>query len=307
MAKMMKTPDVYDGSNSWSSYIEYYTRVSEVNGWNDKEKTLWLLVSMTGQASSAVQRLSEEDKQSFDDVRKKLTEIFQPKAKQNLYKAQFRNKSMIENQDLSEFATQLKLMCDLAHPVLDQAAKDELVLEKFIDGIKPKEIAFQVMSQNCRNLEEALSLAVQYETIDKLKRSSTTQPQKKHVDVINKQDTENTVQTLQLQVQALSCGQRRIEEKLDQMQLWNQQGGLQNDAWPETNAVQWDDGRRATSNRQGRPFDHQFTNRWSNYRAGAPRQGIQCFNCGAFGHFARDCRNTNRSVNGRGNSQRWFR
>lgn len=304
--RMMKPPDTYDGSKPWSAYIDYFNRVAEVNGWKERDKVIWLLVSITGQAAGAISSVTDADKSSFDAVCHKLSTIYQPKARSNLYKAQFRNRSMNETEDFNNFANSLKMLCDQAHPDLDTDAKAELILEKFIEGVKPRELSFQIMSQNITNLEDAISCAIQQDTITKLRRQSESQTSAKQINSVGNPDTRQLVEALQIQVQALSSSQRRMEQKIELLgnSLQNLNDPQQSD---QLNVMQsWQNGS------PNRGFWRGRGNQWrgSRFQRGnrSTYAGLQCYRCHGYGHVARDCPDAMAEPTmNRGNGPRWFR
>ena len=63
-------PDTFSGDSnkSWDQWIIHFNNCAEVNGWEVAMKLSFLKVRLTGQAQTVFQRLSEEDKSSFDNA-----------------------------------------------------------------------------------------------------------------------------------------------------------------------------------------------------------------------------------------------
>jgi hypothetical protein len=54
-------PATYDGKGPWLDYKSHFDACSEINHWSDKEKGLYLAVSLRGQAQGVLGNLGRRD------------------------------------------------------------------------------------------------------------------------------------------------------------------------------------------------------------------------------------------------------
>jgi len=63
-----------------------------VNEWNDQAKLLWLEVRLVGKARKAWNRLTTEEKSTYDAAVAALRRRFEPESKRDLYAAEFQTR-----------------------------------------------------------------------------------------------------------------------------------------------------------------------------------------------------------------------
>ena len=61
-------PEIFDGDESFTEWICHFESVSDVNGWSDEDKLLWIRVRLTGKAHVAYTRLSHETQQHYAPI-----------------------------------------------------------------------------------------------------------------------------------------------------------------------------------------------------------------------------------------------
>ena len=84
-------PDTISGSSnsSWDQWIVHFDNCEEVNVWEAAMKLSFLKVWLIDQTQIVFQRLSKEDKSSFNNAVVALTVRFKPESKRELYLAEF--------------------------------------------------------------------------------------------------------------------------------------------------------------------------------------------------------------------------
>ena len=63
-------PEVFsgEGGQTWSDWRDHFDRVAEVNGWSTADIKEWVRACRTGWVVTAMRRLSEDKKVSFDTI-----------------------------------------------------------------------------------------------------------------------------------------------------------------------------------------------------------------------------------------------
>ena len=72
--------------------------VAAVNWWDDAAKLLWLRVRPTGRAQTALKRLPEATKVSYEATAEALTQRFEPASKRELYTVEFQSKTKVQEE-----------------------------------------------------------------------------------------------------------------------------------------------------------------------------------------------------------------
>ncbi|VDI75289.1 Hypothetical predicted protein, partial [Mytilus galloprovincialis] len=78
----------YDGKGPWLDFRSHFDACSQINNWTDKEKGLYLAVSLRGQAQGVLGNLTQESRQDFKELVKALEERFSPSNQTELYRTQ---------------------------------------------------------------------------------------------------------------------------------------------------------------------------------------------------------------------------
>ena len=93
-ARPLVLPEPLNGEGRWEEWAYHFESVADVNGWDATQKLKWLKVRLNGRAQIAFQRLSEEARADFKEVKKALTERFEPKSRKSRYQAEFQIRSL---------------------------------------------------------------------------------------------------------------------------------------------------------------------------------------------------------------------
>ena len=67
-------PGCYDGNNNFDIWVSHFECVSEINGWTDEQKLLWVRVSLKGRAHVVYNCFSHEIRASYLTVKEALQE-----------------------------------------------------------------------------------------------------------------------------------------------------------------------------------------------------------------------------------------
>jgi hypothetical protein len=84
-------PATYDGTSSWIDYKSYFEAYSEKNQWTNKEKDLYVSVSLRDQAQCVFGNLTSKSPNN-DELVLALQERFSPPNQTELYRAQLRER-----------------------------------------------------------------------------------------------------------------------------------------------------------------------------------------------------------------------
>ena len=264
------TPDAFNGeaSSNWDEWIGHFKSVARVNEWDEANRLLWLEVRMTGKAQSAWRRISNEAKGHYDTAKDALWKRFEPDSRRELYAVEFQTRKRHRGEAWEELGDNLRLLADKAFPDLEDKAKEQLSLDRFLTLLDKPALALSVKQKRPRNIDEAVSYTLEIElymmTTCPASRpvsvAEVTQKEQTDVDA-NTQETVETIAAVQTKQDAILSALRDLTLRLDRLEQKVANGEKQRGYQPQSKRVSQD----------------------------RPRDPIVCRRCGREGHFARGC------------------
>ncbi|VDI55856.1 Hypothetical predicted protein [Mytilus galloprovincialis] len=91
-SKNIIKPATFDGKGSLIDYKSHFDACSNINGWTDVEKVLYLAISLRGQAQEVLGNLPTNKRQNFKELVRSLEERFSPANQTELYRTQLRER-----------------------------------------------------------------------------------------------------------------------------------------------------------------------------------------------------------------------
>ena len=142
----------FNGLTDWSDRFE---SISEINGWDEASKKLWVRVSMTGWAATAYKRLTAETRATHEATTKALKKRFEPDSKQNVYMAELNSRT---SEDWATFGKDLRTLAEKAYPDLEGEAQELLAL---LQCIEDPQLAFVVRQKQPETVDEAVQATLE--------------------------------------------------------------------------------------------------------------------------------------------------
>jgi len=255
------TPDAFNGEN-WDEWIGHFESVARVNQWDDPTSLLWLEVRMTGKAQSAWRRISNEAKASYNTAKAALRKRFEPDSRRELYAVEFQTRKRNRGETWEELADKLRLLADRAFPDLQDNAKEQLSLDRYLSLLDKPDLALAVRQKRPKNIDEAVAYTLEIESY--MITSGTTRSAS--VATVTSKDEVKTEDT-EISVAAVLCKQ---EAMLDMLRDFNIHLELLE--------------RKVAGGEKPRVY--QASSRKPQDQL---RNPIVCRRCGQEGHFARGC------------------
>jgi len=125
-------PEKFDGSENFDDWVSTFECISEINGWNEREKALWLRAYVKGKAHVAYQCFSHETQETFSLAKAALRERFEPSSKQAYYRTEFERREKQDEEDWADFGDDLVSLASRAFPDLQEQAREQLTLLCFL-------------------------------------------------------------------------------------------------------------------------------------------------------------------------------
>ncbi len=102
---------------------------------------------------------------TWEEVKTLLMKRFQPRGLTATYKAQFTSRRRCQTEDIYTYVETLQRLADLAWPLMDYHAKEEMVIDQFLLGMGNHELSVQVTAHGHRHMEDILRVARSLEAV----------------------------------------------------------------------------------------------------------------------------------------------
>ena len=165
-------PATYDGTGSWTDYKAHFDACSEINGWTDKEKGLYLSVSLRGQAQGVFGNLVSKT-HDYSELVKALQDRFAPPNQTELYRVQLRDRRQKASETLPQLGQDIRRLTNLAYPNAPAEVRETLAQEQFIDALINSDMRLRIKQVRPASLNDAVRNAVELEAFYRAERKHT--------------------------------------------------------------------------------------------------------------------------------------
>ena len=166
-------PKRYDGENTdFKDFIKQFEVISHWNQWNEIEKAIQLAACLEGAAQCVFGDLPNEHMGSYTELVKALQNRFDPTMREAAHKAELRTRRRKKGETVEAYAQALRRLVSRAFPNLASAAREEYALDQFITGLTDEEVSRHTQLGRPQNLNDAITLVVEYEAYQKRARAN---------------------------------------------------------------------------------------------------------------------------------------
>lgn len=183
-------PQPFDGTSDLSEYLIQFNIISELNGWSNQIKALYLASSLTGSARSLLGELTEIQKRDFESLVEVMRKRYGTRHKAEIFRSNLKSVIRQPGQSITELAQQIKKLTRQAYPDASSDLTEILALDAFVDSLDNSEIRLRLRECCPTTIAEAETIAVRLEThrqVDKQRLQS--------VNVISQANRCNNSQT----------------------------------------------------------------------------------------------------------------
>ena len=162
-------PATFDGTVHWTDYKAHFDACAELNGWTEKEKGLYLAVSLRGQAQGVFGNLSSKSN-DYKELSTALQERFAPPNQTELYRVQLKERRQKATESLTELGQDVWRLTNLAYPTAPADLRETLAKEQFIDALVSSDMRLRIKQARPTSLNMAVRHAVELEAFNKAER-----------------------------------------------------------------------------------------------------------------------------------------
>ena len=119
-------PATYDGTGSWIDYEAHFKACAEINEWSERQKGMYLAVSLRGQAQGVFGNLPSQTN-DYGELSKALRERFSPPNQTELYRVQLRDRRQKASESLSELGQAIRRLANQAYPTAPADVRELLL------------------------------------------------------------------------------------------------------------------------------------------------------------------------------------
>ena len=129
--RYISTPRVFS-SGDIEEWLQRYEICASANGWKEEERVLRTPTLLEKEALFVYLDLTEE---YYGAVKTALLNAFQPPEARFVFLHEFENRKMVPGESPQEFLHVIKRLLAKAIPEMDEGAREQLLLHRFLSGI----------------------------------------------------------------------------------------------------------------------------------------------------------------------------
>ena len=272
-------PRTFDGSGSFETFWAHFDNCATYNRWNEADKLAHLKAALVGDAG---QTLWDSDVSAVNTL-EKLTALLRSRyggsRLADKHRMELRLRRRRDGESLSALHQDIKRLMALAHPKLQQEAREAIACDYFIDAMDDAEFALKIRERAPSTLDEALRVGLQLEawTKDARQRSHEAYGKPKVRRAVDDDNVSFDKRMAHLEAEF----NRRFDHlmKLQEASMCS----------PDTSAVKAPVASRAESSNAARSHGD------SKPQPSIKQQGFHstpttCWRCGQPGHLQRHCK-----------------
>ncbi len=165
--RRLKDPKLFNAQSvEWSDYLKHFEAVAEWNRWSQSEKAKQLVMSFDGEAIKLLGELSDEVLHDYKLLVHELNRRYDPTERAQAWKIEFRNRFRKQHESITQYAQVLNRLALKAFPNMHTSAQQQWVLDQFTLGLGSIELQRHVQFGHPRDLNAAISLAIEYEAFE---------------------------------------------------------------------------------------------------------------------------------------------
>ena len=289
-------PRTFDGSGSFETFWAHFDNCATYNRWNEDDKLAHLKAALVGDAG---QTLWDSDASAVNTL-EKLTALlcsrYSGSRLADKHRMELRLRRRRAGESLSALHQDIRRLMALAHPKLQQEAREAIACDYFIDAMDDAEFALKIRKRAPSTLDEALRVALQLEawTKDARQRGSEAYRKPKVRGAVDDDDVANFSKRMD---RLEADFNRRLDDLMKLQKAEIRKPDMSAVRVPSVSFAESNDAARSSNDVKLQPNSSQHVASFNESKAAWPRkqQGFRrspavCWRCGQPGHMQRNCK-----------------
>ena len=165
--RKQKEPDKFEGDKvEWADFIAHFDMVARWNDWTYMEKGLQLAACLRGKAQKVLSSIPESQRSDYEAMKSALEKRFSPPHRENAFCAIFRQWKHERKESLMDYGSDMMRLVQRAYPDFNYTVLDQVARDQFVLGLPDVDMKRHVDLGSSNSLDEAISLATQYESFE---------------------------------------------------------------------------------------------------------------------------------------------
>ena len=157
-------PQNFSGATDFDEFLSQFEITSEINGWQYREKSLYLASCLTGDGRSLLSELDHDGRRDYNTLIEKLTNRFGSVNRSEIYRTQLKSRSRNKGESIPELAQAIKKLVRQAYPGVNKDVIETLSIDNFIDALGDSDIRLRVRKIGPKTLADAERTALRLES-----------------------------------------------------------------------------------------------------------------------------------------------
>ena len=292
-------PQHFDGSTDFDEFLSQFEITSEINGWQYREKSLYLASCLTGDARSLLSELDRDGQRDYKTLIEKLANRFGSVNRSEIYRTQLKSRTRNKGEAIPELAQAIKKLVRQAYPGVHKDVIETLAIDHFIDALTDSDIRLRVREFDHKTLAEAERSALRLES-----HKIADRQRNKIVGQIEANTEKNNVKTQWESSPKLSKLQSSLDSLSDQVKDLQKKTSrnAENKTFAKTGKYQQNNAYNGRYGKNNRPHQNNPPPSYGNQQRQTNSQ-YRNYNSGQTEHYGQSAQNFRSGNRGRQNNQ----
>lgn len=157
-------PQNFSGATDFDEFLSQFEITSEINGWQYRDKSLYLANCLTGEARSLLSELDYLGRRDYKTLVEKLANRFGSVNRSEIFRTQLKSRSRNKGESIPELAQAIKKLVRQAYPGVNKDVIETLSIDQFVDALSDSDIRLRVREFGPKTLADAERTALRLES-----------------------------------------------------------------------------------------------------------------------------------------------
>ena len=157
-------PQNFNGTTDFDEFLSQFEITCEINGWQYREKSLYLASCLSGDARSVLSELDHDGRRDFNTLIEKLANRFGSVNRSEIYRTQLKSKVRNKGESIPELAQAIKKVVRQTYLGVNKDVIETMAIDNFVDPLTDSDIRLRVRELGPKTLADAERTALRLES-----------------------------------------------------------------------------------------------------------------------------------------------